>query len=299
MKPLVYTTAFGDARFFALAEEMARSLRLRGYEDDLVVIADRAFPFPRQLRVDVRVLEAAPGPRFAKVALPRLMDVSAYDRMLFVDTDVVFLRHPEPLFALAGSKVTVSRDHYPLRRNVFNLSFCDRALRASGLYESRSLNTGVVAFPVARLAPTLERWERVWRDGLREKNLQNRPAEYAELRDQPALQRMALETPDEFGYIPDELLLMPLFFSENQPLHPEAVLVHLNGASRSADRKERILSLMRDFNAANAHADFRRLCDALQAGRPRFDASRTRVCGPTGPLETTPNIRSNNPNPKE
>ena len=270
MKTLVYTTAFGDERFHRLADAMLRSLRRRGYGGDAAVIVDRHRPFAGDPDARVLVLPDADGSPLVKARLHELADVSGYDRILFVDSDVVFLGDPAPVFALSGERMMLSRDHCPLSRNGFNLTFfAPEERRAPELARIRSVNTGVIAFPGARYAEYADAWTRAWRDGAVQRRVAALPRGLGELRDQPVMQRMVTCGGLDAGYLPDELLLMPLFFSEEKPLHPEAVLVHLNGTSRSGERKDFLLGLMTELDAAEDFATRRAICDRLQAGRRR------------------------------
>lgn len=270
LNTLVYTTAFGDDHFFRLAETMLRSLRRRGYAGDAAVIADRPHVFAADLDARVIVLPDVSGSPLVKARLHELADISGYDRILFVDSDVVFLGDPAPVFALSGERMMLSRDHCPLARNGFNLTFfAPEERRDPALARTRSINTGIVAFPGARYAEYAETWLRGWRDPVVQKRIAALPRGLGELRDQPVLQRLVHRGELDAGFLPDPLFLMPLFFTEEQPLHPDAVFVHLNGTSRSGERKEFLRGVMEEFNTAGDHATHRAICDRLQAGRRR------------------------------
>jgi hypothetical protein len=247
---------------------MFRSLRKRGYEGDAAILCDRVPGFAEELGVralPIQIGEAAP---LYKARLPALVDVSEYDRILFVDSDVVFLREPSPLFALAGERLAVSQDHCPLQRNSFNLSFFSpESRRDPDLASMRSINTGVMVFPGARCAEYLSRWTEAWNLPEVKRKVAIQPLKFAELRDQPVMQKLVTEAGLDCVRIPDALLLMPMFHTETQPLHPEAVVIHLNGSTRTLQQKQRLISIMTELNSLNGHEEFRKVCDRLQAGR--------------------------------
>src|SRR5690606_25555231 len=113
-----------------------------------------------------------------------LTDISGYDRILFVDSDVVFLGDPSPVFALSRERMMLSRDHCPLSRNGFNLTFfTPEERRAPELARTRSVNTGVIAFPGARYVEYAEAWLRAWRDDVVQRRVAGLPRGLGELRD--------------------------------------------------------------------------------------------------------------------
>jgi hypothetical protein len=278
---------------------MFRSLRKRGYEGDAAILCDRVPGFAEGLNVKVLLLgSTGPAPLY-KARLPALLDTSAYDRILFVDSDVVFLREPSDLFALANERLVISRDHCPLQRNTFNLSFFSPEGRRDPLLSStRSINTGVMVFPGARCEEYLSRWTAAWNFPEVKKKLGLQALKHAELRDQPVMQKLVTEERLDCAFIPDNLLLMPLFFTENQSLHPDTVALHLNGSSRSPQQKQRLLAIMTELNALETREGFREVCDKLQAGRRRASFA------PLGAHPASPGYRAlppknvENPNPE-
>ncbi|MCD6024093.1 MAG: hypothetical protein K0Q91_1009 [Fibrobacteria bacterium] len=270
MKFLVYSTAFGAPHFFALAAEMFRSLRLRGYSGDALLLCDREPGFEAGLNVRPMVLPDIEGRPLLKARLAEVTDVTCYDRILFVDSDVVFLRDPAPLLMLAADRAMVSRDHYPLERNAFNRSFFTPGTWTPKDLPPFSVNTGVMVFPGSRFAEYAALWLEVRERPEVRARLQALPFGLAELRDQPLLQKLIQEGRWDGGYIPETLLLMPLLFTETGPLHPEAILLHLNGTGSERGKKNALLERMRALNGLETFADFKAACDRLQARRPRY-----------------------------
>lgn len=270
MKPLVYTTAFGDDTYYRLAAAMFRSLRLRGYAGDACLLCDREPGLPAALGVEpVRVDLSRHS--LVKARLAALKDISGHDRILFVDSDVVFLRSPEPLFALASERPAISRDHLPLSRNAFNRAFLSPgAFPMERLAGIRSINSGVIAFPGALFEERCRRWIEAWESPAAREAAGRFAFGEAELRDQPVLQKLICEGAWECAYIPDALLLMPLQYSERHPLHPDAVLLHLNGLLRDPARKARLLERMHEINALSTFAEFKDACARMQARARRF-----------------------------
>ncbi len=267
MKDLIYTTAFGEDHFFALAEQMLRSLRGRGYAGDAIVLSDRvpkADAFPPDLGVRV-VIAPRDKSRLFKASLPEHVDVSAYRAVLFVDTDVVFLSHPGPLLALAGPEPLVSRDHSGLKRNGFNRTFFNAEENTDAARKgTQAMNTGVILFSGPRCADQMALWGGAWAlPEVTAKLAKLRPQD-AELRDQPVLQMMEARGMLACGSIPDHLFLMPLYQGEHQPLHPDTVLLHLNGADRGTRRKLRLLEIMREITACVGHEEFREIRERMR-----------------------------------
>lgn len=299
LRTLVYTTAFGEEHFFLLAEQMFRSLRKRGYEGEAALLCDRRPGFAEELGITVLLLgSTGPAPLY-KARLPALLDTSVYDRILFVDSDVVFLREPSTLFALANERLVISRDHCPLQRNAFNLSFFSPEGRRDPLLSStRSINTGVMVFPGARCEEYLSRWTEAWNFPEVKRKLGLQALKHAELRDQPVMQKLVTEERLDCAFIPDNLLLMPLFFTENQSLHPDTVALHLNGSSRSPQQKQRLLAIMTELNALETREGFREVCDKLQAGRRKASFAPIGGHPASAGSRALPSKNDENPNPE-
>lgn len=263
MKTLVYTTAFRGEHYFLLAEAMMRSLRVRGYAGDAVVVSDRPHPFAADLELRNLVLSDPARPTLLKAALPHLADVSGYDRVLHVDSDAVFLRDPAPLFGISGDRMLVSRERIPLSRHDFNKVFLTEAeRREAARTRAPSANTGIIAFPGGRFAEYAEKWLRAWRSPPVRRRVAHLP--YAQLFEQPVMQVMMLRGEAEYAWIPDELYLMPLLRLENRALHPDAVVVHFVGAERTPAQKIGVLDLVSRFTACASHGEFKAICDRLR-----------------------------------
>ena len=275
MKTLVYTTAFGMEHFFLLAEQMLVSLRTRGYQGDVVVLTDREYAFPSLLNAKNLILPGNPQPRLVKAALPSLLDTSGYDKILFVDSDVVFLRHPEPLFKLADSRMAIAKyQKYPLDRHSFNLKlFTSLERKNPRLRDAESINTGAMVFPGALFNNYMAVWGGKWRNTVPQKPLNKFSGDYLE-QDQPVMQTLLTHGFLEYEYIPDTLQLMPMFHTEKEPLHPDAVLIHLCGALRNAQKKQQVLEIMAEFNRVDGYDDFKKICDRLQSQRNGINSLR-------------------------
>ena len=115
MRTLVYLTCFADPAYAEAARLCIASLRGKGrYEGDIAVLTDGVFPERTPGATVVRM----PRPsdafdlRCMKHRAGRILDVSAYDRVLWVDCDVIAIREVAPLFEFCRRGLSAG-DEYP------------------------------------------------------------------------------------------------------------------------------------------------------------------------------------------
>ncbi len=253
---------------------MLESLRKRGYAGDAVVLTDREHAFPAALDARAAVVDADPKSVLMKAELPRALDASCYDVILFADSDVVFLREPAPLFALAKSRLAVSAYRIPLLHNSYNLASFTEPEKRSPRTDDHSINTGLIAFPGPLFAEAAARWSEKWKTTRRPRPPELRGGSQLYLEpDQPPMQALLANWELEYDPIPAELTLMPTFYLEPGSMGPETVALHLCGNERSTHGKSGLAALMREFNALDRYEDLKAVCDRVQTlAHKRFDA---------------------------
>jgi len=102
MRRLVYLACFRDPVYVEAARLCIASLRGPGrYDGDIAVLSDGSFPEGTP-GVTIHRLPAASdvfGIRSAKLGAARVLDVARYDRILWLDSDVIAVGDVAPLFA--------------------------------------------------------------------------------------------------------------------------------------------------------------------------------------------------------
>ncbi|MGQ0613731.1 MAG: hypothetical protein ACT4PV_08345 [Planctomycetaceae bacterium] len=227
MRTLVYLVCVGEAVYGEMARVCVDSLRAAGrYGGDLVVLTDGAFEGGAGAQtVRVSATGDATGSRRLKLAAWRHIDASAYDRVLFLDLDVVAVGDLAPLFAFEPSAVCAG-DEYPFNRlwrpSVGSaLRWWERLLHGIAW----GVNAGAVCFPAGVLRSCLERWER---------EMERCLPRMGRWIDQPALNACIVRR--EFPFVPyprSWIELPPLYAwlgrGRRFELRPETKLLHICG----------------------------------------------------------------------
>ncbi len=162
MRALVYLVCVGDPAYGEMARLCIDSLRAAGrFTGDVVVLTDGMFQGGAGAEA-VRVGAAgnALASRRLKLGAWRHLDASAYDRILFLDCDIVAVGDVAPLFAFEPAAVCAG-DEYPFNR--MRSASVGGALRWwERLLHRRAwgVNAGAICFPASAFRSSLERWER-------------------------------------------------------------------------------------------------------------------------------------------
>lgn len=123
MKTLIYTVGYGDL-YYRLACMMAHTARIHGYTDDILIFAtqDKPSPYATVLNVETHPkgdllktgrditfhnyvpaslgyeVNKAPYDYFLpKMILPEFVDLASYDRVMYLDSDILIPRPLDPV----------------------------------------------------------------------------------------------------------------------------------------------------------------------------------------------------------
>lgn len=107
MKTLFYSAAVGDDHL-AMARIMVKSLRTHGdFSGDIKVFTEKPSPVDGAESIVNLDMLALHTPHLAKVFIGKTMDVSGYDRVVWIDTDVVAVRPVHWILLLEGTWLPV------------------------------------------------------------------------------------------------------------------------------------------------------------------------------------------------
>lgn len=195
-RDLVYLVAIGAAegRFLQAVEWCVTSLRRwGGYAGEVAVITDQApHALPASVRAEATLVcvdeSRLRDPAHARSAHDRylvarlrvhhLIDLAAYDRVLYVDCDVLAIRDIGPL--LAGlDTFRYSREFQPMSAPMYSGCLTDAEMEEARW--RRGINSGVFGAPAPYLGECLDRWQAL---------LDTRP--HAQAYDQAALNALVL-----------------------------------------------------------------------------------------------------------
>ena len=175
-RTLVYLVAIGilDGRYLTAVRQCVNSLRTHGsYSGDVVVLTDAASASALEERVpsaDLVVLEEdflAAGLdgrpivdryRTARLRAHRVLPLSNYDTIMYLDADILAVRSIMPLFQGVDS-LRVARQFEPMSNPGFSALFDDDELERARW--RRGINSGTYVVPSEQLAAVLEGW---WRE---------------------------------------------------------------------------------------------------------------------------------------
>jgi hypothetical protein len=237
-KNMVYTVAFGAPEYFELAELMFRSLRLTGWRGEAVCLVDTYRDFPPELGVDViEVVSATPRPDW-KCILAELVDLKFYHNVLFVDSDILFLRNPAEYLGRDFPAVQVAQVDLPLRASRFNQLYLSAPEKAAIPPELTTVNTGAILFPGALAPAFMAAWSAY--------HLANRkpPVGVAvTLCDQPALEALLFRGELKADRMPRGYMEIAglLDFAE---LSPAALFAHYLGNGNTLEAKQKCRETM-------------------------------------------------------
>jgi glycosyltransferase involved in cell wall biosynthesis len=251
-----------EPRFVRAVEWCVTSLRRWGrYENEIAVITDReADCLPPAVRREAtlacvdesRLRDPAHGRAgmerylMARLRAHHILDLAAYDRVLYVDCDILAVRDVRPL--LEGLDCfRYSREFQPMSAPMYSGCLTDAELADAAW--RRGINSGVFGAPGAYLGECLDRWKAL---------LDERPR--AQGYDQPALNALVFRELVRARPLPAFSVGYPVLADFALHYRPQTVLLHYCG---NADAK---------FARMGAHYE------DLEAGRtPRvFEAEEER-----------------------
>lgn len=177
MKPnLIYLIAAGasDARFYKCVQWCVHSLRKWGkFTDEILVITDQATPElvasiadrAKILQVDVASLHDSSHQRndfekfqVARLLIHQLVDLSAYQNVMYLDADILAVNDINPLFAQVN-EFRYAREFQPMSAPMFSDLLTDEELAQAKWH--RAINSGTFVAPADYLPECLEQWKKI------------------------------------------------------------------------------------------------------------------------------------------
>lgn len=243
---LIYSVAFGHELYFQHAQEMANSARRCGYKGHITIITDREYPFTGAFCM---VAEHKVGDLW-KTEINKLIALDTYDKVLFVDSDIAFIKNPDILFELNGFKCGVEKiklASHPLNGCYLTAEEKEKAK------DGYSFNSGTILMPGADASRFLDGWN--WAFRLNPVDIKNSAwdltvAASREMRDQAALQVLCTRNFSEMEGLPEGTVFMPgiseIYPDEKWEIDmDQCILIHFNGPLQSKVTQENILSCMK------------------------------------------------------
>lgn len=235
MRTAIVTTAFGAPIYREMADELCASLKKVGYTDPVFVLDKKE---------KGRLMKAA----FCRYARPK-----DFDKVLFVDSDFIFKRHPEEIFKLNFPHAAVSVEpNFPLEQNEYNTRFFTEEERRGVGPNDKSFNSGLILYNAEGMKDFMETWERGWwerSDG--------------DLWDQEALQALEHKGKIKCSLLPESVCFFPLTRSENREFSEENIAIHFCGLKREDLQKRFVLNFMRECGAAGTE-EIREICRTVR-----------------------------------
>jgi len=232
-RDLIYLVAIGavEPRFVQAVEWCVTSLRRWGrYEAELAVITDqpaetlsaavRAEAMPvsvdeSRLRDPGHARSAYDRYLMARLRAHHLIDLAAYDRVMYVDCDVLAIGDVRPL--LDGLDVfRYSREFQSMSAPMYSGCLSDAELEEARW--RRGINSGVFAAPGPYLGECLDRWKAL---------LDTRP--HAQGYDQPALNALVLRGAIRARPLPAFSVAYPVLADFREHFRPQTCLLHYCG----------------------------------------------------------------------
>jgi hypothetical protein len=208
LKTLLYTVAYGDEIYLKMAENLMASAVANGYTGKTLILGEE---------------HCFPG--LPKAGLLRALsreEMESYDKILFVDSDCVFIRDVARLFVNEGFSFVVTGH----KLTFFNAVFLSEEEKRSG---EKRLNSGAFLMRGREAFDFLSAWERLWLDAPRREATETKELSgtLEELLDQAALQALVIR--NRIRYTPLLGMRFPLY--DPRPRAPD-ILLHFCGDAR-------------------------------------------------------------------
>ena len=236
---LVYSTAWGKDYYYELAQLMVFSLIQTGFEGEIIILTDREYQF---IGAKTCVLQHHPEKAMWKDRIREVVDFSKYQQVLFVDTDIFFVKNPLPLFELSGIRCA-EQDFIQIENDILNKMLLKQSeIKKMVMDGTPSINAGTVLFPAYEAEKFLSGWHSTWKEhcfnrrGLPEYWGDSSAAMY----DQSALQLYLLNR--TYSTIPREMALFPAF--HDKQITSETVFIHFCGPKQTTETKLQLKKMM-------------------------------------------------------
>jgi hypothetical protein len=231
MNLLLYTTAFGHPVFRKMAENLMRTARACGFGGDTLIVGDA---------------HCLPG--MPKAGLLRALDrekIESYDKVLFMDSDCIFVRDPAPMFANEGLSLVIGGNAL----NFYNSIFLSREEKR---YTGGRVHSGAFLMPGKEAWSFLSAWEGLWLDAPREQVRKHPDLTWVPegMMDQAALQALVIRS--GLAYQPLQGMRFPLV---KKDWRGNAVVLHFCGDLRQGSHlgnKDAVWKMISTFDTGPA-----------------------------------------------
>ena len=100
MKKLIYLVAFGNKFYYELGQLTIDSLIKTGYDGDIIVLVETPYEFKgaKSVPMNIKGWKHKYDPHMCRARLHHFIDVSSYDVILYLDTDVIVLKNLDDVF---------------------------------------------------------------------------------------------------------------------------------------------------------------------------------------------------------
>lgn len=231
-RDLVYLVVIGtvEPRFVQAVELCVTSLRTWGrYSGEVAVVTDHPEAMPRAVRAEARMVRVDEREirddahvrndyeRYfvGRLLVHRVVDVTAYDRVMYIDCDILAIRNVAPL--LDGLDCfRYSREFQPMSAPMYNECLSDTELAEARW--RRGINSGVFAAPGDYLGECLDRWKAL---------LDTRPQ--SQSYEQAALNALVLRGLIRARPLPAFSVGYPVLADFSEHLRPQTCLLHYCG----------------------------------------------------------------------
>lgn len=236
---LVYSNAFGAEYFFRLAQIMVDSLRATGYDGDCVILTDEPWAF---VGAHCIVVDLTPE-NLWKGAITRAVNCADYGHILFVDSDITFLKDPSHLFS--GSEIMAPVEPIDIKTSGLNAHYLTEA-EVIAHANSPSTNCGTLLMPGDKAdqfwADFEDGWKRYQWSGLPNYWPENKDA-YRQMYDQSALQALMIRGILAVSPLPPVAVGFPAV----KPMKDIEgfTMLHWCGAQQTKANKEMVMGWMR------------------------------------------------------
>ncbi len=137
---LVYSSAFGASYFFDLAQVMIDSLRATGYAGECIILTDR----PWEFKGAAAAVMTMGNDNLWKGGVTKAVRCADYGHILFVDSDITFLKDPSHLFT--GNRIQAPHEPIDIKTSGLNALYLTE--QEIGLWHSTaSTNCGTLLMP--------------------------------------------------------------------------------------------------------------------------------------------------------
>lgn len=174
-RKLAYMVAFGRSFFYKLGQFTIDSLVKTGFDGDIVVLVENDYHFKHARTIKLKEdLSNAPAyaPHMCRALIHKYVNMSNYDSVLYLDTDVLAIKNVNPILATAMENdcLSVSISPTGLHKHWHYGTMTSKADR--DLYLSfrkpPSICSGIYAIPGSKVEETFDLWTEMYYEALKD-----------------------------------------------------------------------------------------------------------------------------------